>query len=90
MNKQQKQNAQGEGVFHVNERHGRVNAHGEDLLGREILERVDLSSDRYELFTVEKGKTGPEILPDATYHVKPGSHFRATIRNTDYSFQAVA
>lgn len=75
----------GEGVFHVNERKGRVNAHGEDLLGREILERVELSAERYELFVVEHGKTGAEIPPDVSHRVKPGDHFRATIRNTDYS-----
>jgi hypothetical protein len=76
---------QGEGDFHVNERKGRVNALGEDLLGKEILDRVHLSFEKYELFPVEHGKAGPEIPPDATHRVKPGDHFRATIRNTDYS-----
>jgi hypothetical protein len=75
----------GEGVFHVNEREGRVAAHGEDLTGREILDRVGLSADRYELFTIEHGKTGPEVKPDQTIRVKPGDHFRATLRDTNYS-----
>lgn len=77
-------------MYHVNERKGRVDAHGETLLGREILSRVELSADRYELFTVEHGKTGVEIPPDARHFVKPGDHFRATLRNTDYSYSAEA
>jgi len=77
--------APGEGVYHVNERQGRVAARGEDLTGREILDRVGLSPEKYELFTVVHGKTGEEIPPDRRIHVDPGDHFRATIRNTDYT-----
>jgi hypothetical protein len=76
-------------VYHVNRREGRVNPHGEELTGKEILSRVGLSADKYELFTVVDGKTGPEIKPDQTDHVKPGEHFRATIRGTDYSSPAL-
>jgi hypothetical protein len=79
----------GEGVFFVNERQGRVAAHGEVLKGREILSRVGLSADKYELFEQIDGKAGPEILPDADHAVKPGEHFRATIRGTDYSVASV-
>jgi hypothetical protein len=79
----------GEGVFFVNERQGRVVAHGEVLKGREILSRVGLSADKYELFEQIDGKAGPEILPDADHAVKPGEHFRATIRGTDYSVASV-
>ena len=79
----------GTAVYHVNSRKGRVDPHGEDLEGKEILSRAGLSSDKYELFTVVDGKTGAEIKPDQTYHVKPGEHFRATIRGTDYSSVAL-
>jgi hypothetical protein len=75
----------GDGVFFVNERQARVAAHGEVLTGREILSRVGLSADKYELFEQIGGKAGPEILPDAKRTMKPGDHFRATIRGTDYS-----
>ncbi len=75
----------GDGVFFVNERKGSVAAHGEDLFGREILARVGLSAEKYELFELINGKAGPEIPPDAKHMVKPGDHFRATIRGTDYS-----
>lgn len=80
----------GEAVFFVNERQGRVAARGETLTGREILGRVGLSADKYELFEQIDGKAGPEILPDADHAVKPGEHFRATIRGTDYSAAPVA
>ena len=76
----------GQGVFHVNEREGRVNAHGEELSGSEILNRVGLTSEKYELFTVEHGRTGAEIKPTQIVPVKSGDHFRATLRGTDYSF----
>ena len=73
-------------VFHVNTDHrGRVAPRGEDLTGREILSRVGLSAEKYELWTVVDGQAGEEIKPDDTRHVKPGDHFRATIRGTDYS-----
>lgn len=75
----------GQGVFHVNEREGRVEAHGEELSAKEILERVGLGADRYELFNVVHGKAGDVIQPDARVTVKPGDHFRATLRGTDYS-----
>lgn len=75
----------GEGTYHVNDRPGRVKAHGERLTGREILERVGLSADKYELWTVVDGKASKEIKPDEHHEVKPGDHFRATIRGTDYS-----
>jgi hypothetical protein len=71
--------------FHVNERKGKVNPRGEELKGSEILARVGLSADKYELWTVENGKTGVEIGHDQIHQVKPGDHFRATIRGTDYS-----
>lgn len=71
--------------FQVNERKGKVDPRGEDLNGREILARTGLSADKYELWTVVHGKTGAEIGPDQTHPVKPGDHFRATIRGTDYS-----
>jgi hypothetical protein len=72
-------------VFHVNDRKGRVDPHGETLKGSEILSRAGLNSEKYELFTVVAGKTGVEIKPDDSHSVKPGDHFRATIRGTDYS-----
>ena len=73
-------------VYHVNsDRKGRVDPQGEDLQGREILSRAGLNFEKYELWTVVAGKTGAEIKPDETHHVKPGDHFRATIRGTDYS-----
>ncbi|MBL0937888.1 MAG: hypothetical protein IBJ03_03275 [Gemmatimonadaceae bacterium] len=75
----------GRGVYHVNERNGRVDAHGEELLGREILSRVGLSTDKYELWTEVAGKTGESIEPNERHFTKPGDHFRATIRGTDYS-----
>src|SRR5687768_8939015 len=71
--------------FFVNDRKGRVAPRGEDLKGREILARAGLSAEKYELWTVVNGKTGAEIAPDQTHPVKPGDHFRATIRGTDYS-----
>lgn len=71
--------------FHVNERKAKVDPGGEDLMGREILARTGLSADKYELWTVVHGKTGAEIGPDQKQRVKPGDHFRATIRGTDYS-----
>ena len=71
--------------FHVNDRKGDVAPRGEEIKGREILARVGLSADKYELWTVVHGKTGAEIAPDETHPVKPGDHFRATIRGTDYS-----
>ena len=72
-------------TFFVNDRKGQVAPRGEDLKGREILARTGLSAEKYELWTVVNGKTGAEIAPDETHHVKPGDHFRATIRGTDYS-----
>ena len=73
-------------VYHVNkDRKGRVDPHGETLEGREILSRAGLSAEKYELWTVVDGHTGAEIKPDDTHPVKPGDHFRATIRGTDYS-----
>ena len=75
----------GQGVFHVNDREGRVNAHGEELSGSEILNRVGLSSDRYELFTVKGGQADKPIKLNEVVPVKPGDHFRATLRGTDYS-----
>lgn len=77
--------AVGQGVFHVNEREGRVDARGEDLTGSQVLGRVGLSSDRYELFTVKGGQADKKIGPDEVVHVKPGAHFRATLKGTDYS-----
>ncbi len=77
--------ATGQGVFHVNDREGRVDAHGEELTGAEILNRVGLNSDRYQLFPLEKGKVGDEIKPTDSVTVKPGDHFRATLKGTDYS-----
>jgi hypothetical protein len=74
------------GVYHVNQEKARVAAHdGEELPGREILRRAGFSYEKYELFTVEHGKTGREIKPDEVHQVKPGDHYRATIRGTDYS-----
>lgn len=75
-------------VYHVNQEKGLVAPHGEDLPGREILRRAGFNFEKYELFTVEHGKTGREIQPDETHHVRPGAHFRATIRGTDYSWPA--
>lgn len=75
----------GEGVYHVNDRDGRVNAHGEDLQGEEILRRVGLSHERYQLFPVKGKGVGPEIPPDQVHHVKPGARFRATLRGADFS-----
>ena len=73
-------------VYHVNtDRKGRVEPHGETLTGREILSRAGLNADKYELWTVVGNKTGAEIKPDEAHFVKPGAHFRATIRGTDYS-----
>jgi len=73
-------------VYHVNgDRRGRVDPHGEEITGREILSRAGLSADKYELWTVVAGKTGAEVKPDECHPVKPGDHFRATIRGTDYS-----
>ena len=80
--------AVGQGVFHVNDREGRVDAHGEDLAGSEILRRVELTSDRYELFTVNGGHADKRVEPDEVVRVKPGDHFRATLRGTDYSSPA--
>jgi len=74
-----------DGVYHVNNRDGRVAARGEDLAGREILARAGFSAEKYELFELTDGKAGPEIPPDDVHHVKPGQHYRATIRGTDYS-----
>ena len=72
-------------VYHVNDREGRVSPHGEDLQGREILSRAGFSTDKYELFEIVNGKTGPEIPAETIHPVKPGDQFRATIRGTDYS-----
>jgi len=76
---------QGQGVYHINDRDGRVDAHGEDLTGAAILERVGLSAEKYELWTIVHNKAGVEIKPTDTHHVKPGDRYRATIRGTDYS-----
>ncbi len=73
------------GVYHVNDRTGRVDAHGEDLTGATILERVGLSAEKYELWTIVDNKAGVEIKPTETHHVEPGDRYRATIRGTDYS-----
>jgi|SRR6478736_4850264 len=67
------------------DRHGQVAPHGEDLEGKEILRRVGLDYQRYELFPLHGNEPGPEILPDQRVFVKPGDRFRATIRNADYS-----
>ncbi len=75
----------GQGVFHVNDREGRVSARGEELTGSEILNRVGLASDRYELFTVKGGQADKPIGISEVVPVKPGDHFRATLRGTDYS-----
>ncbi len=77
--------AVGQGVFHVNDRQGHVNARGEDVTGSEILRRVELTSERYELFTVKGGHADKRIGPDEVVRVNPGDHFRATLRGTDYS-----
>lgn len=79
---------QQQAVFHVGNRQGRIEPHGEVLTGSEILSRVGLSAEKYELWTVEQGRTGEQVQPTDTQHVKPGDHFRATIRGTDYSFPA--
>lgn len=72
--------------FHVNkDRKGQVEAGGEELTGREILARVGLAVERYELFTVEEGHVGEAVEPDTRVRVKPGMHFRATLRGADYS-----
>jgi len=72
--------------FHVNkDRKGQVEADGEDLSGREILTRVGLTVERYELFTVDQGRAGEEVGPETRVRVKPGAHFRATLRGADYS-----
>ena len=74
--------------FHVNkDRKGQVEAQGEELTGREILARVGLSAERYELFPVEEGRVGEAVDPDNRVRVKPGDHFRATLRGADYSRQ---
>lgn len=75
----------GQGVYHVNDRQGRVESGGEELAGAVILERTGLSSEKYELWTIVKNKAGVQIQPTDIHHVKPGNHFRATIRGTDYS-----
>jgi hypothetical protein len=72
--------------FFVNERKGRVDSHGETLTGAEILARVQLSTERYELFPLEHGKPGTEIIAVQRVDVKPGDKFRATLRNVDYSW----
>jgi hypothetical protein len=82
---QAKDDHTGDGVYHVNNRDGRVAARGEDLTGHEILSRAGFSAEKYELFELIDGKAGPEIPPDVVHHVKPGQHYRATIRGTDYS-----
>lgn len=72
--------------FHVNnDRKGQVEAHGEELTGGEILARVGLTTERYELFTVVQGRVGEAVSADTRVQVKPGSHFRATLRGADYS-----
>ncbi len=74
------------GAYHVNTAQGRVAPHGEELTGAEILARAGFNHQKYELWTIsDAGTTGLEILPDQTHHVKPGDHYRATIRRTDYS-----
>lgn len=75
-----------QGVFHVNDREGRVSAHGEELNGVTILSRVGLTAERYELFTVKNGHADKPVGPHQNVHVKPGDHFRATLKGTDYSF----
>ena len=78
--------AVGQGVFLVNnDRKGRVDAHGENLSGAEILMRVGLSAERYELFTEVHGHIGDAIPLDKIVPVKPGEHFRATLKGADYS-----
>ena len=44
-----------------------------------------LAVERYELFTVEEGHVGEAVDPDTRVRVKPGMHFRATLRGADYS-----
>jgi hypothetical protein len=75
----------GDGVYHVNDRAGRVDSRGEELTGATILERTELSAEKYELWTIVDNKAGVEIKPTDTHHVKPGDRYRATIRGTDYS-----
>lgn len=71
--------------FVNNDLKGHVEPHGEDLKGAEILSRVGLSADRYELFTVKGGHADQKIEPTATVHVEPGDHFRAVPKGADYS-----
>jgi hypothetical protein len=72
--------------FHVNkDRKGQVEAGGEELTGSEILARVGLTAERYELFPVEGGRVGEAVGGDTRVRVKPGDHFRATLRGADYS-----
>lgn len=78
----------GEGVYHVNDRQGRVNSRGEDLRGEEILHRAGLSHERYQLFALKGNGVGPEIQPEQVYQVKPGARFRATLRGADFSCTA--
>ncbi len=79
--------AEGGPFYHVNtDRKGQIQPHGEELTGSEILRRAELTTtERYELFPVEGGRLGAAIAPEATRHVKPGDHFRATLRGADYS-----
>lgn len=72
--------------FHVNkDRKGQVEAGGEELTGSEILARVGLTVERYELFPVKEGRVGEAVGADTRVRVKPGDHFRATLRGADYS-----
>ncbi len=71
--------------FHVGDRKGHVGPHGEDLTGAQILERVGLDPEKYRLYNEHGGQVGDEIPLTSTVHVKPGDHFRAMLKGTDYS-----
>jgi hypothetical protein len=72
-------------AYFVNTNKGHLLPHGERLDGKEILARAGFSSEKYELFTLIDGKTGVEIKADQQHDVKPGDHYRGTIRGADYS-----
>lgn len=67
------------------DRRGHVDPHGEHLPGKEILARVGLDVQKYELFPVHGNQLGSEIAPEQIVLVKPGERYRATIRGADFS-----
>jgi hypothetical protein len=71
-----------EKIIHVNKTEIRVKE--DELTGRQILERANLSPNDYDLFLVEHGHDGPQIQPDQVVKIKNGERFHAIRKVVPY------